>query len=244
MRYLVLSDIHANLQALDAVLEDAGPLGYEAVLCLGDLVGYGANPGDVLARVLALEPAAIVRGNHDKVCAGLEPPAFFNEVAKTSVEWTRSVLTREETRLLAELPRGPISLETVEVCHGSPADEDGYVFDAEDALRAISVMSRPVCLFGHTQVPTILSDASAKLSARGQPHDRTVVLPKDARTLVNIGAVGQPRDGDSRAAYGIWDSEEHAIRMRRVRYDIRGAQQAILSAGLPAFLALRLERGQ
>ena len=146
--------------------------------------------------------------------------------------------------MLAELPRGPISLDTFEVCHGSPADEDGYVFDAQDAWRAISAMRSPVCLFGHTHVPTVLSDASAKLAPRGEAHDRTVVLPKNARTLVNVGAVGQPRDGDPRAAYGIWDSEEHAIRMRRVRYDIKKAQQAILSAGLPAFLALRLERGQ
>jgi diadenosine tetraphosphatase ApaH/serine/threonine PP2A family protein phosphatase len=244
VRYLVLSDIHANLQALDAVLDHARTIGFDATVCLGDLVGYGAQPGAVIARVLDLAPVAIVRGNHDKVCAGLEPPAFFNDVARASVEWTRSVLTPAETAVLAQLPRGPILLESFEVCHGSPADEDGYVFDAEDASRAIAAMTRAVCLFGHTHVPTVLTDAGSPLVARGEPSDRTIALPLQAHTLVNVGAVGQPRDGDARAAYGLWDDQTHTIRMRRVKYDVKAAQQAILSAGLPTFLALRLERGQ
>jgi diadenosine tetraphosphatase ApaH/serine/threonine PP2A family protein phosphatase len=244
VRYLVLSDIHANLQALDAVLEDARTIGFDATVCLGDLVGYGAEPGEVIARVQALAPVAMVRGNHDKVCAGLEPPAFFNEVARASVEWTRSVLTPAETAMLAGLPRGPIGLDSCEVCHGSPADEDGYVFDVEDAARAIAIMTRAVCLFGHTHVPTVLTDAASPLVARGEAGDRVVVLPRQAHTLVNVGAVGQPRDGDPRAAYGIWDDQARTIRMRRARYDVKTAQQAILSAGLPTFLALRLERGQ
>jgi len=244
VRYLVLSDIHANLQALQAVLADAKRLGYDETVCLGDLVGYGANPSEVIAETLALRPAAIVRGNHDKVCAGLEPPSFFNEVAKASVEWTRARLSDQDARVLADLPRGPVSLETFEVCHGSPADEDGYLFDAHDAMRAMTGMSCPVCLFGHTHVPTLLSDSPDPLTMKGKADDRTVVVPRNARTLINAGAVGQPRDGDFRAAYGLWDSDENTMRLRRVRYDIKGAQQAILSAGLPAFLALRLERGQ
>jgi diadenosine tetraphosphatase ApaH/serine/threonine PP2A family protein phosphatase len=244
VRYLVLSDIHANLQALRAVIADASTMGYDAVVCLGDLVGYGANPHEVIQELLALEPVATVRGNHDKVCAGLEPPTFFNDVAKASVEWTRAILGADDVRLLSDLPKGPLAFETFEICHGSPIDEDTYLFDGHDALRATSAMTTPLCLFGHTHVPTVLSDVSDRLVAKGQAHDRTLAVPQDGHTLVNVGAVGQPRDGDPRAAYGIFDPGDSTLRMRRVTYDVKGAQRAILNAGLPAFLAIRLERGQ
>src|ERR1700704_5613500 len=154
MRYLVLTDIHANLEALEAVLADAAVHKYDRTLILGDLVGYGADPNAVVDRVRGLNPIAMVRGNHDKVACGLEEADGFNSVARNAVRWTFDTLTAENRAWLAELPRGPIPVsEMVEICPGSPFDEDAYVFDELDAARALKMSSRPLCLFGHTHCP-------------------------------------------------------------------------------------------
>ena len=244
MRYLVLTDLHANLQALEAVLADAETLGYDEVLVLGDLVGYGADPSAVIARTLALRPAAMIRGNHDKVCAGLESSDGFNEVAKRSAEWTAATLSPAELKILAELPRGPrLVRDDVEICHGATFDEDHYVFSAMDAARSIDHATGRICLFGHTHLPAIytMDDDPAVPMDGDADHLR---LPVRGPALINVGSVGQPRDGDARAAYGILDLERQTIRMRRVAYDVAGAQARILSAGLPGWLALRLAHGQ
>jgi len=245
VRYLVISDIHANLHALEAVLADAGAVGYDAVLCLGDLVGYGADPAAVMERTFALNPAAVIRGNHDKVCAGLEPPILFNEMARQSVTWTQAALSPQNTRDLKALPAGPRTVTPgVEICHGAPFDEDHYVFDQEDAERAIRAMSAPLCLFGHTHLPAIFTSADDPVRRDPGLADDEYALPRSGPALINVGSVGQPRDGDPRAAYGILDVARQTIRLRRVVYDIRGAQKKIIEAGLPAFLALRLQKGQ
>jgi diadenosine tetraphosphatase ApaH/serine/threonine PP2A family protein phosphatase len=249
VRYLIISDLHSNLHALQAVLREASAIGYDAVLCLGDLVGYGAHPREVIAETMALTPATIVRGNHDKVCAGLESAMHFSDVARISAEWTRSVLTPADVEILASLPAGPVRVtDSLEICHGTPFDEDHYLFDEEDARRSTKAMSAALCLFGHTHVPAIFSNVRDLAGSSGQPgstRDHAAVpLPRTGRTLINVGSVGQPRDGDPRAAYGLYDTERHGIRLMRVVYDVKGAQQAILSAGLPTWLALRLERGQ
>jgi diadenosine tetraphosphatase ApaH/serine/threonine PP2A family protein phosphatase len=244
MRFLILSDMHANRHAFEAVLADANNLGYDAVVVLGDLVGYGGDPVAVIERTLALSPVAMIRGNHDKVAAGLEPAAFFNDVARRAIEWTARVLPPALTQTLIALPKGPLTVTpTLEICHGAPFDEDYYVFDADDARRAMEVATAPICLYGHTHLPALFATAD-------HPQDRTGLepdefqLPRDGRALLNVGSVGQPRDGDPRAAYGILDLERFVIRLRRVPYDIAGAQAQILAAGLPAVLASRLERGQ
>src|SRR3990172_4646919 len=142
MRYLILSDLHANLPALEAVLEDAQQIGYDAVLVLGDLVGYGAEPGPVIDRTLALQPLAVVRGNHDRVCAGLYAGAMFNDVARISAEWTNGVLDEARLAVLRSLPQGPrLVTGAIEICHGTPFDEDYYVFDNQDASRAADAAS-------------------------------------------------------------------------------------------------------
>jgi predicted phosphodiesterase len=245
VRYLIISDIHGNVHALDAVLADARAVGYDAVLCLGDLVGYGADPSAVIARTFALAPAAVIRGNHDKVCAGLEPPLLFNEMARQSVTWTQATLSPDELDILIALPRGPRTVAPgLEICHGAPFDEDHYVFDQDDAERAIRAMSEPLCLFGHTHLPAIFTAASDPVRRDDGLAEDEYALPHQGPALINVGSVGQPRDGDSRAAYGILDFDRRTIRLRRVGYDIRGAQKKILDAGLPAFLALRLQKGQ
>jgi diadenosine tetraphosphatase ApaH/serine/threonine PP2A family protein phosphatase len=244
MRYLILSDLHANLQALDAVLEDAQAIGYDAVLVLGDLVGYGADPQAVIDRTLALEPVAMIRGNHDKVCAGLESPLLFNDAARASAEWTAGVLDAHYINILRDLPKGPrLVTDAIEICHGTPFDEDHYVFDDQDASRAADAASARVCLFGHTHVPAIYATAQEPVTAFDGVEDE-LRLPRQAPVLINVGSVGQPRDGDPRAAYGVLDDERGSIRLRRVAYDILGAQASILKAQLPEWLALRLERGQ
>ena len=245
MRYLILSDLHANMHALEAVLADASTIGYDAVLVLGDLVGYGADPGAVMARTLALEPVAMVRGNHDKVAAGLEPASLFNDVARRSIEWTAAVLSSEELKALAELPKGPCQLTTeLEICHGAPFDEDYYVFEANEAARAIEAAQSRMCFFGHTHLPALFATAEDPVREGVGPAEDELALPQSGPALINVGSVGQPRDGDPRAAYGILDMTRHTLRMRRVAYDIAGAQARIRDAGLPAWLAIRLERGQ
>jgi len=244
MRYLVLTDLHANLAAFSAVLADAEAEGYDHVLLLGDLVGYGGDPAAVIDRALALSPATMVRGNHDKVCAGIESSLMFNDVARVAAEWTHETLDAAHLKAIADLPIGPVHVPPdIAICHGAPFDEDYYVFDESDAARAIETSGARVCLFGHTHVPALFATADDPFGEEtGNPGE--FALPRTGPALINVGSVGQPRDRDPRAAYGILDMGARTILMRRVEYDIAAAQASIMKAGLPAWLALRLERGQ
>jgi diadenosine tetraphosphatase ApaH/serine/threonine PP2A family protein phosphatase len=248
MRYLVLTDIHGNIDALDAVLADAGDL--DAHLLLGDVVGYGAGPNEVIARVRELAPAVMIRGNHDKVIAGLEIPESFNPAALQSAAWTAETLTAEHREWLASLPQGPVIVDdVVEICHGMPNDEDEYLFTPRDAARALEAARRPVCLFGHTHVPAcyVLSlEEPDLLLVEDTGQGRPVVLSLDERRrfVVNPGAVGQPRDGDPRAAYAVYDAEARTLALARIEYDVERAQRRIRDAGLPDILARRLAVGR
>ena len=247
MRYLVLTDIHANLEALDAVLADARVRGYAKTLVLGDLVGYGADPNAVVERVRALAPAAIVRGNHDKVACGLEQADGFNTVAKSAARWTLDVLTPEYRQWLAALPEGPIDVDdTVEICHGSPFDEDAYIFDELDAVRALKVATRPLCLFGHTHYPMTFELSAETFDSVGPATagEAQLELKPGSKYLVNPGSVGQPRDGDPRAAYAIVDTVHRLVELIRLRYSIEDAQSKVIRAGLPEVLAQRLAMGR
>jgi diadenosine tetraphosphatase ApaH/serine/threonine PP2A family protein phosphatase len=245
MRYLVLSDVHANLEALEAVV-DAAAGQWDRALVLGDLVGYGADPNAVIERVRSLPVAATVRGNHDKVAAGLAPVDSFNVVARQAVEWTTRVLTPDNLEWLAALPQGPVPIDTLtEICHGAPWDEDAYLFDERDVERARPSLARPLCLFGHTHVPSIFRiepTVEALLPVRGERC--RVPIEADGRYLVNCGAVGQPRDNDPRAAFGLLDSSTRTLTIVRTAYDVAAAQAKILQAGLPAVLAQRLAVGR
>jgi diadenosine tetraphosphatase ApaH/serine/threonine PP2A family protein phosphatase len=244
VRYLILSDLHANAHALEAVLADALSRGYDQVLVLGDLVGYGAEPGVVIDRTLALEPVAMIRGNHDKVCAGLEPAVDFNDVARQSVEWTAAQLSPSQQTVLETLRKGPYRVITdLEICHGAPFDEDYYIFDNDDAARAIDATSARICLFGHTHLPGVFVTDNVE-SREAASRDDERMLPARGQVLINVGSVGQPRDRDPRAAYGILDTDRNTLILARVAYDIAGAQARIREAGLPEWLALRLEKGQ
>jgi len=248
MRYLVLSDIHSNLEALDAVLRASAAQRYDAVLVLGDLVGYGADPNAVVDRVRSLNPTSIVRGNHDKVAAGLDDAEDFNPMAKSAAQWTRESLTPSSLDYLRNLPTGPQLVdEMIEICHGSPLDEDLYVVADIDAARSIAVARTPLCLFGHTHVAlSARMDSHRRLeieAPQGHPEFATTLNP-DTKYLINPGSVGQPRDGDSRAAYAIVDLDRQAVTLYRVAYPIETAQKKILDAGLPPMLAYRLGMGR
>ncbi len=245
MRYLILSDVHSNLQALEAVLSDAGGRGFDATLWLGDFVGYGGDPVGVIERARRLPHGTYIRGNHDKVCAGLESAAGFNLAARRAATWTTATLSRDDLAWLAALPRGPVHVDSaIEICHGSPFNEDYYVLDDHDAARAARSATGRVCLFGHTHVPALFAAPEHAVDVLARSADvARFRLPQAGQVLVNVGAVGQPRDGDPRAAYGLLDSVTLELELHRVRYDVDAAQGAILRAGLPAWLAERLAKG-
>jgi predicted phosphodiesterase len=247
VRYLILSDIHANLDALEAVL-NAAPAGvWDRVVVLGDLVGYGAEPNAVIDRVRALDPIAVIRGNHDKAACALDDASNFNQVARAAAAWTFETLTPENRRYLIELPAGPMQIDDrVEICHGAPFDEDHYIFDADDAVHAMEALTRPVCLFGHTHLPVIFRLDRDGFDGFVPPGDATTHVPfaQDVRYLVNPGSVGQPRDGDPRAAFAVYDADGPALALHRIAYPVEEAQRRIRSAGLPQSLANRLAIGR
>ena len=254
MRFLILTDIHGNLEALDAVLESAQPASFDSVLVLGDLVGYGANPNEVIDRIFDLNPAVMIRGNHDRVASGLGSSKTFNGLAADAIRWTRKVLTTANRTRLAELQSGPVAVNTeIEVCHGTPFDEDHYLTNERDAILALQASKHQICLFGHTHLPVALEDNGGNVristpdfggNTTKTPSQHPIKIVPGLRYLLNPGSVGQPRDGDSRAAYATLDSgAENEFVFKRVTYPVSLAQQKILSAGLPEQLATRLAIG-
>jgi diadenosine tetraphosphatase ApaH/serine/threonine PP2A family protein phosphatase len=247
LRYFVISDIHANLEALDAVLQAGRELAYDKMLVLGDLVGYGADPNKVVERIREVKPDALIRGNHDKVGSGIESPEGFNAVARSAIRWTYDALSPENREWLAALPAGPTVVDDlIEICHGTPFDEDAYVFDDLDALRAIHAARRPLCLFGHThvQIGYCLDDDRFTLTTPDERRPHTISLNEGERHLINPGSVGQPRDGDPRAGYALVDTRLREITIHRLDYHISKAQARILEEGLPEVLAQRLALGR
>ncbi len=247
MRYLILSDIHANLEAFEAVLAAAQPMGYDRVLVLGDLVGYGADPNAVIEKVRELDPHALIRGNHDKVGSGLESPEGFNAIAKSAIRWTYDALTPDNRNWLAALPAGPVIVDDlIEICHGTPFDEDAYVFDDLDALRSLHTSERQLCLFGHThvQVGYALSGDQFTLTTMDDVRPLNIFLAEGSKHLINPGSVGQPRDGDPRAGFALVDADRRQVLIYRTPYDIEQARTRIIEEGLPEILAQRLALGR
>jgi predicted phosphodiesterase len=239
MPHLILSDLHGNLEALEAVMAGAKGL-YDRILCLGDLVGYGADPNAIVDWTRT-NAAVIIRGNHDKAGAGLDDLETFSPLARASALWTRTVLTPESRSYLERLPRGPLPYEGIDLVHGSPADEDEYLITTEDALPVRAYLGAQVTFFGHTHVQGgfLMAQRGAKRIAPAG------VLQIEERYfyLVNPGSVGQPRDGDPRAAYALWSPEERTVEYRRAAYDVDRTAAKIRAAGLPDFLAARLFEG-
>jgi predicted phosphodiesterase len=237
--HLILSDIHANLEALNAVLADARGK-YDRIMCLGDLVGYGADPNAVVDWARST-PNVTVRGNHDKACSLGDILEHYNPSARAAAEWTRDALTPANRDYLGALPRGPLRYENFDLVHGSPADEDDYLITLSDVAPVRDFLSAQATFFGHTHLQ------GGFLLARGgvkhiQPKG-TLELEPHHLYLINPGAVGQPRDHDPRAAYAFYWPDQRVVEYRRVDYDISAAANKIRAAGLPDGLAARLFEG-
>ena len=252
MRYLILTDMHGNFDAMLSVLRKVRRKRFDATLVLGDLVGYGASPNQVVEEMARLHGRVFcVRGNHDKVAAGIDDGTSFNEVALAAARWTTERLTPENLRYVRALPEGPMVVEenngapSLAICHGSPAHEDTYLFSEAEALDGFRAEpAAHVTFFGHTHLPSLFvqhANGIRPVLLRGS-QGRIRIHPK-LRYLINPGSVGQPRDRNPLAAYMTYDSAKQIVRWYRISYPIKKAQERIISAGLPPVLAERLQFG-
>ncbi len=247
MRFLILSDIHANLAALEASLASAEGR-WERAVCLGDVVGYGPDPNEVVDRVKVLSSATI-RGNHDKAASGIEDAEDFNPVARAAANWTREQLRPENLAFLQNLPPGPLEQDGLALVHGAVYDEDEYVFAPAQALDGLLESPSRLTFFGHTHFQGGFAFRDNKLEVlQLHPEAGTqfaaLQLDPATRYLLNPGSIGQPRDGDPRAAFAIADMTHSVVEFWRVPYDIEAVQYRMKQAGLPEPLILRLAFGR
>ena len=240
MRYAILGDVHANLEALEAVLAEVRREGADRMVCVGDLVGYGADPGTCI-DLLREAGVTVVAGNHDHAAIGKLDIEYFNPFAKASTLWTARALSGDQRRYLEELPLVHEE-EWLMVAHGSVHEPEAfhYIQTLDDAAESLRALTRPVCFLGHSHIPVSF------FGGDGVAYATDPVTPVDpaGRTVVNVGAIGQPRDLDPRAAVAFYDTDRREVRLHRVAYDIETATEKILSAGLPEILAERLRFGR
>jgi predicted phosphodiesterase len=245
VRYLILSDIHANWEALKAVSEHARGR-YDQILCCGDIVGYGADP-NITTEWVRKNAQVVIRGNHDKAGVGMEDLEWFNPVARMAAMWTQAALKPENLSYLRSLPKGPIAVGDFQVFHGSPLDEDEYLVGPYDVAQLYGYLETPVSFFGHSHLQGgffVHRNGTRAIDGVALEEDRREVeLERDVLYLINVGSVGQPRDGDARAAYVLYKPEERLVTYCRVPYDVATAQRKIIEAGLPDLLAWRLAKG-
>ncbi len=246
MRYLIISDLHANWQALHAVVRFCEGQ-YDQAICCGDLVGYGGDPNPVTEWVRS-HCQIVVRGNHDRSCTGLDGLEWFNPVARQAALWTQHALTPENAEYIRNLPKGPLVLDDFQLVHGAPYDEDEYLIGSNEAAEAFGYLERRVVFFGHTHVQGgfIWNHSRVEVIPRMPSDLQTNEVPIDPECayMINPGSVGQPRDGDPRAAAVLYDAGEKIVTYVRVEYDIPGAQRQIRESALPPILADRLAVGR
>lgn len=240
MRFAIISDIHANLEAFDAVMADARDNNCTDFVCLGDVVGYNANPHECVERVRKMD-CPIVKGNHDEQASLIESSRDFNEMAEAAIQWTRDHLTDEDKQWLRDLKmeRQVRDFTIVHATLDGP-EQWGYVFNNLDAAASFTYQHTTVCFFGHTHVPM----AFIRNEGVQRQHLDKLRIDSGKKYFVNVGSVGQPRDGDWHAAYCIYHIESNMVEQRRVKYDLQTAQKKIIDAGLPRMLADRLGVGR
>lgn len=240
MRFAIFSDIHSNLEALEAVLADARQRRCTHFVCLGDIVGYNANPGDCIELIQQLDCPA-VKGNHDEQATFPASSERFNELAERAIDWTRDHLNDQHKEWLRNLPlqRQVHDFTIVHATLDTPG-QWGYVFNNLDALASFTYQRTAVCFFGHTHVPMVFVREE---SVRRDP-DEHIRIELGKKYFINAGSVGQPRDGNWRAAYCIYDVDNNVVELLRVKYDLATAQKKITKSGLPRLLAERLGVGR
>lgn len=240
MRYGIFSDVHGNLEALTAVLHAFSAETIDRYVCAGDIVGYGADPSKCIGKIGALS-CITVAGNHDWAVSDLFDPINLNEAAREAVLWTEGVLSWEEIGYLKSLEL-VVEEKTFAVVHGSldsPADFN-YILTVRDVRTTVKILKKPLCFIGHSHCPAVFQYAEGMIRFR---REHKLKVSPDVKYVVNVGSVGQPRDGDPRAAYAVYDEEKRTVEIKRVAYDIKKAQEKILKAGLPSLLAYRLSTG-
>ena len=241
MRYALLSDIHANLEALSAVFQQIDALGVDQIVCLGDVVGYNANPNECVEMIRERNVPTIC-GNHDAVACGTEDPWGFNPIALAAALWTRENLTSANLDWLAQLS-DTLTFDGFLAVHGAPMNRDTYIFGWEDILPHLDHLREyrvSLCFFGHTHCPGIFSTDGVYTVDK----DCKFALGKGKEFFINPGSVGQPRDGDSRASFGLLDTDTGEYKLVRIPYPIKQAADKVIAAGLPHFLADRLSLGR
>ena len=247
MRYAVLSDVHGNLEALSAVMADAASEGALGILCLGDSVGYGADPAPCV-DLLGERSLLMVAGNHEHGALGLLDVGWFNAAARAAALWTRDHLGADHQSFLTGLPLAS-TLGEATCVHASPRrpEEWDYLLSAEDGFQAFGDFATRLCFVGHSHRPGVWSLGSSGPAyedlAGPAFNDHRIPFHDGRRYIINVGSVGQPRDRDPRAAYVLWDEDERSVTLRRVTYDHKAAAAKILRAGLPRALADRLAHG-
>lgn len=242
MRALILSDIHANLEALEAVIVDAQSRGgFDSIWCLGDTVGYGPDPSACIDRIREFDLVSVA-GNHDCAAIGLIDTSDFNAAAKVSANWTGAQLNSERQDFLAAMPLVVVQ-EPFTLVHGSLRDPIvEYLLDRDSALGTLALLETTYCLVGHSHIPFLCCELEGGPEFLDFPENKAIELT-DSRQIINPGGVGQPRDRDPRPSYAVYDSADTKIRRCRVTYDIAKTQKKMRDAGLPSRLIDRLNHG-
>lgn len=243
MKYAIVSDIHANMPALERVLEECDRLGISHFLVTGDIVGYGAQPNECCELIRQLE-CTIIRGNHDEAAVKPGKEEWFTPAARACILWTREELTDENKEFLLQL-RPTHQMAGAHLCHGSLPEPDLYTTSPQEAMRTFELMEEPLCFLGHTHYAEWYTyrPGNRLPSQHPRPEGGECRLVADRQYVLNPGAVGQPRDGNSQASFAVWDTEEAIVTILRLSYDISLAQQRIIDAGLPTNMADRLLYG-
>ncbi len=240
MRYGIVSDIHSNLEAFEAVLDALSKEKIDRYICVGDIVGYGADPRACIKKVRQLNIVTVL-GNHDAGCIGFTDLSYFNEHAKAAVIWTKEILNQSDLEYLKTL-RLVIEMGDFTLVHGTLDNPEAfhYMLDTYRALRSFDAMKTRILFVGHSHVPGIFEYKKDNLKYF---YQKKIKPSENAKYIVNTGSVGQPRDGDSRASFVIYDTDQNEIYIKRIEYDIEKARKKILKTDLPPILADRLSRG-
>lgn len=245
MRYLIFTDIHGNLESYLALNKFIQRRKIDHFIFLGDLVGYGASPNEIIQKVRSLKPLSIIRGNHDKAVCGLDSVQTFNPIAASAIHWTADHIKKNNLDFLCRLKTGPqIIHKNIMICHGAPFDEDHYIFGEFDAAEAFEHITTQLCFFGHTHFPFVYTEKDHLVDGTFLTgNSNEIKIEKGVKYLINPGAVGQPRDRNPLAGCAVYDSKAKKVKFYRMQYDIEEAQRKILKEGLPSPLAERLSLG-